>query len=237
MARDLGVTMHIVGRPGTGKTSALWHIAQEFNGTYVEIDGAHKKIKGMLELLLQSKRLWDREQHTTQLADAVQRAFQPRHTIVEGAGWEYVPQLLIVDEVQTLEATAVRELVRIQERCQLALVIAGNEERLAGTNKEIDTLEQNERRIAARCVLPGPSKRDCELIGASFNVEGKDAYAFVVEYGLATNFGDLNYLLTFAERLTGGVVGIRLNHLLDAHRLIGKNLKFNKELGRRKGAA
>ncbi|WP_208989286.1 hypothetical protein, partial [Pseudovibrio sp. POLY-S9] len=44
--------------------------------------------------------------------------------------------LLIIDEFQTLEASAKRELLNIQETCNLALVISGNGDRIAKSDKD-----------------------------------------------------------------------------------------------------
>ncbi|MGV8936990.1 MAG: AAA family ATPase [Allorhizobium sp.] len=218
---DLRFPVHLIGRPGTGKSSALWHISQEMGGSYCEISGPSKTMKGMFESLLRSLGRRIDSKYLADIADEVYRAFEPRQQYVEDiGGWRFLPRLLVVDEVQTLEATAFRELLRVQEKCSLGLVLAGNEERLAGDKRDAATWAQIESRIAMQRHLPGPGTRDCELIGATYNVEGRDAYAVLSSYGVATNFRDLVQLLETAKRLTGGTAGIRREHLEGSLRLL-----------------
>jgi DNA transposition AAA+ family ATPase len=180
---------------------------------YCEISGPSKKMKGMFEALLDSIGMRTGKKFLSDIAEEVYHHFGPRQIWCENGGWKFGPRLLVVDEVQTLEATAFRELLRVQEKCGLGLVLAGNQERLAGGTKDADTWAQIESRIAIQRHLPGPSKRDCELIGSTYNVEGADAYSAIAAYGMATNFRDLAQLLETARLLTGGTVGIRREHI------------------------
>lgn len=213
--------VHIVGAAGTGKSSALWHIAQSMGGYYCEISGPTKATKGLFELLLKTVGVWNGQKFISDLADAVYRAFEPvqRYSSAEGQ-WVMEPAFLAVDEVQTLEPTAFRELLRIQEKCEVGLIVAGNAERLAGKKQDAGTWDQIESRITMRRMLPGPSKKDCELIGSTFNVEGKEAYDALANFGMRTNLRDLTHLLEAAKRLSGGTTGIRKNHLEGALRTL-----------------
>lgn len=216
---DMRFPVHLIGRPGTGKSSALWHIANEFGGSYCEVSGQSRSIKGMYVMLLRSIGVGERHKYIADLADEVYRAFAARQSFENGE-WVSKPRFLVVDEVQTLEATAFRELLRVQEKCEMGLVLSGNAERLATTRQHAETWAQIESRVAMQRTLPGPSRRDCELIGASFNVEGKEAYAALCAFGTRTNFRDLVQLLETARRMTGSdtrnEVGIRLTHLQNA---------------------
>lgn len=220
-AIDLQYPVRVIGRPGTGKSSALWHIAQEFGGLYCEISQASKNTKGMLELLLQSADRWCGQQYVGQLADAVYSYFGEENYYPGNDVWRKPWPLLVIDEAQTLEPTAFRELLRVQEKCSLGMVLAGNAERLANTRKDADTWAQIESPIAMHRLLPGPSARDCELIGSTFNVEGRDAYSLLTSYGAVTNFRDLVQLLHTAKRMTGGVTGIRKPHLEQSLQILG----------------
>ncbi|MGG7517671.1 AAA family ATPase [Allorhizobium undicola] len=217
VAMEYRCSVHLIGRAGTGKSTALWHVARELGGSYCEVSQATKSTKGLFELLLDSIGRRTGKKYLSDIADEVYYYFQPRETVSE-EGWTYTPRLLVVDEVQTLEASAFRELLRVQEKCEVALVLAGNAERLAGRAKDANTWEQIESRISIQRPLPGPSRRDCDLIGSAYNVEGKDAYAALAAFGMRTNLRDLTKLLQFAAGLTGGT-GIRLKHLEDALRL------------------
>lgn len=185
LATNFRCCVHLIGRSGTGKSTALWHVARQMGGSYCEVSQASKNTKGMFELVLDS------------------------------IGWRHQQWLLVVDEVQTLEATAFRELLRLQEKCELALVLAGNAERIAGRAKDANTWEQIESRISIQRLIPGPSRRDCDLIGSAFNVEGTDTYEALAAFGMRTNLRDLTQLLELAGGMTGGT-GIRLQHLKDA---------------------
>jgi len=217
VATNFLCSVHLIGRAGTGKSTALWHVACDMGGSYCEVSQASKNTKGLFELLLDSIGCRTGKKYLSDIADEVYHLFRPALTW-DGDGWKHQPRLLVVDEVQTLEAPAFRELLRVQEKCELALVIAGNAERLAGRAKDANTWEQIESRISIQRHLPGPSRRDCDLIGSAYNVEGADAYEALAAFGMRTNLRDLTKLLEFARGLTGGT-GIRLKHLEDALRL------------------
>jgi DNA transposition AAA+ family ATPase len=219
LALALRFPVHIVGRPGTGKSSALWHVAREMGGSYCEVSAPSKGTKAMFELLLDSIGERTGKKYVSEIADEVYYRFQPHHAPSSDGEWHQFPRLLVVDEVQTLEPTAFRELLRVQEKCGVGLVLAGNAERLAGQKKDADTWAQIESRIAVRRTLPGPNKRDCELIGSTYNVEGKDAYEALSAFGTRTNFRDLTQLLEIAKSLAGNAIGIRKSHLETALRL------------------
>lgn len=225
--------VRIVGRPGTGKSTALWHVAEAMGGRYCEIAQASKAPKGMFELLIKTAGRWGVHSQRTAigiLSDEVYSYYEPRHMFSDSA-WVSRPQLLVVDEVQTLEATTFRELLRVQEKCEMGLVVAGNEERLAETRKkDAATWEQVESRILITRHQPGPSKEDCESIGSAHNVEGSDGYAVLVRYGMATNFRALTHLLEVATSLTGGGVGIRRAHLEAALALVSPKTSLQKLL-------
>ncbi|MCJ8509026.1 AAA family ATPase [Rhizobium lemnae] len=220
LSLELHRPVRLIGPPGTGKSCALWQVANEMGGSYCEITAGTKKTKSMLELLLFSIGVKSGKNYASDIEELVYYHFRGNDEFIDGE-WRTLPRLLVVDEVQTLEVTAFRELLRVQERCSIGLVLAGNKERLAGGKNDADTLEQINSRILPPWHLPGPTKRDCELIGSTFNVEGTDAYSVLTAYGTATNFRALVHLLEFAQRLTAGAVGIRREHL-------EKGLKFFK---------
>jgi DNA transposition AAA+ family ATPase len=209
--------VHIVGRSGTGKSTSLWHIAHEMGGSYCEVSEPSKNTKGMYELILDSIGERSGRKYEREIAAEVYYRFLPQTN--SRTDWKPKPRFLVVDEVQTLEATAFRELLRVQEKCEVALILAGNAERLAGTKRDARTWEQIDSRIGIRRTLPGPNKTDCELIGSAYNVEGKDAYEALCAFGMRTNFRDLTQLLDIAKQLTGGTTGIRKGHLETALRV------------------
>lgn len=195
---------------------------------------ASKTPKGMFELLIKTAGRWGYHSQRlaiSTLADEVYSYYEQRQLVADDGSWSSAPRLLVVDEVQTLEAPAFRELLRVQEKCEMGLLVAGNAERLAGTRKnDAATWEQVESRILAARYLPGPSKADCESIGSAHNVEGSDAYDLLVRFGMSTNFRALTQLLDFAARLTAGNVGIRRVHLENAIHITSPKTNLQKLL-------
>lgn len=131
------------------------------------------------------------------------------------ASYETGPRrLLIIDEIQTLEASSQRELLNIQETCDLALVVGGNGERLAKTKIDHAAWKQVDSRLGMKISLPALDRHDCISIGASFNVEGTDAYDAFVNFGTRTSARFLCRLLREARALAaGGGAGIRRHHI------------------------
>lgn len=217
IAMDFKCAVHLIGRAGTGKSSALWHVAQEMGGSYCEVSQASKSTKGLFELVLDSVGHRSGKKYMKDIAEDAYFYLEPSKVLKDGT-FVYEHQFLVVDEVQTLEAPAFRELLRLQEKCQIALILAGNAERLSGKAKDATTWEQIETRISIQQFLAGPSRRDCELMGSAFNVEGADAYEALAAFGMRSNLRDLTKLLEFAAALTGGT-GIRLHHIEQALRI------------------
>lgn len=210
-AMTFGWPTRIVSNAGYGKTTALYYLAQELGGTYCQVGYAHKTVPDMYRMLLAAFNIRSGKTYTRDLFDELiwdlQRSDFAR---------EYNPKprtLLIVDEVQTLEATAQRELLNIQETCDLALVISGNGERIAGTKIDRAAWRQIDDRIGMDIPLPGLTREDCQLIGSAYGVEGMDAYEAIANFGTQTTVRILGQLLDNAKRLTRTGGAIQLQHL------------------------
>ncbi|MFB2553223.1 hypothetical protein [Ensifer soli] len=118
-----------------------------------------------------------------------------------------------MDEAQTLEATALRELLNIQETCEFALIISGNGERIAKTKFDKGAWEQIDTRVGMDITLPGLNREDCQMIGATYGVEGMDAYNTISNFGTRTSVRLLARLLDNARSLTAKGGAIRLKHI------------------------
>lgn len=201
---------NLVGKPGYGKTTALWHLSMEYGGTYCPVSQTSKSAVGMYRLILDALGIYHSLRLAGDLLEKIIESFDRRHY-----GRSPKP-VLIVDEVQTLEATALRELLNIQETCGLALVMAGNGERLAARQVDHAAWEQIERRIGMTFRLLPLTKPDCDALALEFNVEGADAFAALTNFGTQTHASHLVRLLEQATILTGGTTGVRLEHIRSA---------------------
>jgi len=213
-ARAFDYPAYVISPPGYGKTTALWHLADEYKGFYCQIGAAQKSVSEMYRTLLSTFKILHNSTYQRDLFNVlVDSLLRESYYMSEPDD----KPLLIVDEFQTLEAQAKRELLNIQETCGLALVIAGNAERLVAENKrDTAAMEQIESRIGMRVTLPPLTEQDCIGIGAAMNVEGRDAYEAVESFGLQTNVRALVQMLQQADRLSGGGAGVRLQHIKSA---------------------
>ncbi|WP_417689464.1 AAA family ATPase [Roseibium sp.] len=197
----------ISSKPGMGKTTALKHHAEDKGTFYCEAGQASKSTKGMLKMLIDATGYSSGYQYIKDLSE----------TAIERLSVEYFgPMMIIVDEVQTLELSAFRELLRLQEMCGFSLVLSGNDRRLARTRIQDSALDQIVSRLGLRVELGAPTEEDCRNIGIDFDVEGKDAYDALRNFGHQTSVRDLVRLLTFAEQLRGASGSIQMHHLKTA---------------------
>jgi DNA transposition AAA+ family ATPase len=190
----------VISKPGMGKTTALLHFAQEFEAVYCTVQARYKDTAGVYLMLMAAYELVpDKESardHARQL-------------------YSELPQLdyacccpLVVDEYQTLEATALRELLNIVAECKIPLVLVGNGERLAKERKdERPALEQIWNRVRPTYRIDPPDFEDCRAFAIEFDVECKQpTYAALAAYGVKTSVRDLVCLLQEAREVRGAGV-------------------------------
>lgn len=141
-----GIAVSILHRQRSGKTTALFHSAQEQGGAYVQIGEAHKNIAGMYLAVLGAFNIHASSTYERELFNQVIRVLSPHWSKPDEPR-----RLLIVDEFQTFEDRTKRELLKIQETCGFALVLAGNSERIMSSGKkDVKALQQIEDRIGVR---------------------------------------------------------------------------------------
>ena len=209
---NLGEPVQVISDPGHGKTTALYYLSKELGGVYCLVGAAQKSVPDMYRLLLAAFGIYHDCNYTRDLYNVLVRNLKP-------SAWERenepakARRLLIVDEIQTLEATAQRELQNIQETCNLALVMSGNGSRLAKTKIDHAAWKQVDERLGMKIRLPLLNRQDCDLIGAAYGVEGMDAYEAIGNFGMRTTARHLGRLLREAKMLTTGTGGIRLQHI------------------------
>lgn len=206
---NFGEPVQVVSDPGHGKTTALYYLAKELGGVYCLAGQAHKTVPDMYRMLLAAFEIYHDCTYTRDLYNVLVRK-------LARTDWDrqHNPRrLLIVDEIQTLEATAQRELQNLQETCDLALIMSGNGSRLAKSKVDQSAWKQVDERLGMKIQLPKLDRRDCDLIGAAYGVEGMDAYEAIGNFGMRTTARHLGRLLREAKMLTTGTGGIRLQHI------------------------
>lgn len=220
----------ITGPAGSGKTTALHYLAQEYHGTYCAMGQAHKTAADLYRMLLTVFEIYHDCRYNrdlfSHLVDGLNERWQPD---------ERKRKLLIVDEVQTLSPMLLRELLNIQETCNLALVLSGNSERLAGGKAGRDAWEQIDSRIGMRVSVPNLTPNDCVQIAAAYGVEGMDAYSEIERIGTQSSIRRLAQILDSARMLTSEIEGaaIRLPHI--QHALAAMNYKQSFTVKQSKG--
>jgi len=200
----------ITSAPGMGKTTALREYAERTNAVYCEINQTTKGLKGMFEMLIEEHGYYSDKQYTSEIGKIC------HHHLSDYYNRRYCLSPLIIDEYQTLEPKNQRELLSLQERCGIPLVLSGNNERLAGKKEDRGALQQIESRIAMHTQLDRLSAQDCERLAVAFNVEGVDAYRALSSFGCKTSVRELVRLLEECERIVNGAGGIRLHHVESA---------------------
>ncbi len=157
LAKNTPMVISISGAPGTGKTTALLHRTIENNERCCSITSAHKSVRGLMLLLLEVYGCgFYRDRPSTY--DIHNKLYYT----LPGYGFDgRYPSLLIIDECQSLNNDAMRELLSMQEHASISLVLSGNDQRLAQTKSHDSALGQIARRIDWRIQLGQPTTEDC----------------------------------------------------------------------------
>lgn len=190
-----------VGAVGVGKTAALRQLKAEGAAAYWEVTQHTKGVKPMFLKLLDAYHIMPYHQFTYELGDQVRRNLEGNR----------LP--LLVDEYQNLAPIVLRELLSVQERCGFPLLLAGNRERLASTKRDKGAMEQIESPIGAVFHIGLPTREDCINIGVEYNVEGRDAYEAIANFGQNTSLRRLCFLLDICVAATGGVGSLSLQRI------------------------
>ncbi|MCO8146859.1 AAA family ATPase [Rhodovulum tesquicola] len=200
---------HVISSPGRGKTTALYHLAREYDGAYLEIGEQQKTPAGLYRGLLEAIGAIDPSgldrKYERDLFDSV------IHHMTRRMDWSGAQKdLLVVDEFQTAEDRTKRELLRLHETCGFALVLSGNAERLASSGKRDPVaLQQIEDRIGARFFLPKLDQSDCDLIAKAYGVKDEAALWAARTLGTKGNARELVQTLQMARHgAQGGAVSL-----------------------------
>jgi DNA transposition AAA+ family ATPase len=204
----------VISRPGMGKTTALRHFEGEVGAVYCMVKAQHKDTPGMYQMLMAAYGMY-REGKSTR-DDALQVYRDLKRSAFDGENWTLRrhDRPLLVDEYQTLEATALRELLNIVEECQIPLVLCGNGARLAKERKaDQAALDQIWNRVRPTYQIDPPDGDDCRKLAVEFDVEfDRATYDALAMYGANTSVRDLVCLLGEARAVAGPGV-IKLHHI------------------------
>lgn len=199
-ARKWPYPSRVISRPGMGKTTALKHFASDLEAVYCSVQARYKKTEGMYLMLMAA---YGPEPDKEVARDNARQLYSELPQL------DYACIPLVVDEYQTLEATALRELLNIVAECKIPLVLVGNGERLAKEPKDDrPALEQIWNRVRPTYVIDPPDLEDCRAFAIEFDVECKQpTYAALAAYGAKTSIRDLVCLLQEAREVRGaGIV-------------------------------
>ena len=115
----------VVGKPGNGKSTALLKLElEQSNIVYIQASSSQTNLNGLLEGLLAAMDVHHGRKHLRDMMELVMDNFDSQQLIV------------LVDEYQTFNLNAIRELMRMCESSLTPLVLVGNKERLKATGSE-----------------------------------------------------------------------------------------------------
>jgi AAA domain len=210
----------VYGKAGLGKTVALHKIASETGAALFEVDPTSKGPGAMLESFILAFGHRTQGRTTRDLLYQCKQIARPdSHALQYGWGGLSPDQyrqsrLLLVDEYQNFEPSALRLLFGICFEAQLPLLVCGNSESLISRSRESKlAMEQLSQRMLMRFEVRKPLASDCRNIGILFNVEGMEAYAAIAAFGCQTSLRELVDLLRKATFITGGEGSIKLHSL------------------------
>ncbi|MCP5074143.1 MAG: ATP-binding protein [Rhodobacteraceae bacterium] len=209
-AVDRGECLTIIGPPGCGKSMAVkFAVSIDCNLRYVTATPASAGMKAFL---------W--QVHGAFGVDSM------RHSIsgLQDNLWVALREIrreasvaLIVDEAQNLDLKTLRTALFLHDEAGLLVILVGNSSVLKKTKTKDAAFDQLADRQGEPLRIPGITRGDIEAFGVLHNVEGVDAYALLVRYGLEEqSFRGVMRLLKSARSLAGSAGSIRHSHLKSA---------------------
>lgn len=207
--KDMGL---IVGSPGTGKTTAIEYYRTTRPNVFTATMEPAKSSTHHLLLELASV-LKISEKAALAISDAVVRRLKDRDA------------LLVIDEAQHLQSSAIDQLRTIYDKAKCGVVLAGNESVVAKLGDPIRTpqLAQLYSRFGMRLTLQRPANADVDALMKAWDVADKDERQFLRL--VASKPGGLRALdkvLVAAGAMSAGESKPRtIGHLRDAWSRVG----------------
>lgn len=191
LAREIGKNAAIVGRPGVGKTRALWAYAEQndcylMTATAVTGNALRDLLRELGERLLI---------HVSgSIADMQRQMFR----------YDFSGRVFVIDEAQNLKLQAYRELLHLHDFTGLCLVFCGNEEVLKRVNTDRGAFAQISRRVPLRTDINSILDEDCDRLGSALGVEGMDAFKMLRAIGRVYHTDGVVSVLEIARRFVNG---------------------------------
>lgn len=204
---DRKSTVLIVGPPGIGKTATLLHIVEQepTRARMIVVTPATKGVKAFLISVANAFNIMTVREQTHDIQQ-----------ILCDRLWGLDHAYLIIDEAQNLDLDAFRTALYLHEETKLPITFVGNPTTLRRVNSKAAAFEQISDRLYHRVELAGVIREDAIAFGVHHNVEGADAYDFLVRFGLKTSLRQLDGLLWEARSRAGARGSIAIGHLVDA---------------------
>lgn len=163
---DMGL---IIGPPGSSKTCSIeYYRASQPNVFVATMEPAKSSTHHLLFELATVLRIGDARSVLT-ISDAVVKRLKDREA------------LLVIDEAQHLQSSAIDQLRTIHDKAKCGVVLAGNEQIIGklGDPERTPQLAQLYSRFGLRLILQRPTTSDTDALLKAWNVEDKDERAFM----------------------------------------------------------
>lgn len=211
IAREEREATLVVGPPGVGKTMTLQRIAgEDRRARLMTATPAASRLRGFLTTVADVFSIHTARDSSLEIQRTLEYALQ--EPAAEGA-------TLIIDEAQTLELEALKTAFYLSEAVRLPIAFVGNPAVLKRRRSEAAAFDQISDRLFYRETIEITAE-DVQAFGVEFNLEGREAYALLVRFGLATSLRQVAALLRSARVRAGACGSILFPHLADALRLL-----------------
>lgn len=192
LARELNKNAAIVGRPGVGKTRALYAYAVKCQGSAYLMTSTAVTGNALRDLF-------------RELADVLGIPTSGSIANMQRQMLQYdlSGRVLIIDEAQNLKLQAFRELLHLHDFTDLCLVFCGNDEVLKRVNTNKGAFAQISRRVPLRAEVNSILDEDADRLANAFGVEGMEAYKMMRAIGGAYHTDGIVSVLEIARRFAG----------------------------------
>ncbi|KQX34094.1 hypothetical protein ASD04_17795 [Devosia sp. Root436] len=203
-----GHPARIVGPSGIGKSGVIAEILDEGLALGCEVRLPDSSPRGVYRMLL---RLYEIKVTNTTLNELADRVYRE---IPERNHGEWI-EPIILDEFQSIEPLALRELLRVQSKIGFGLLLVGNGETVVkrANADQVRAMEQINNRFGMDIKIDGLLDSDFDRVADEWAVENeastRDALA---RYGRQFSLHQLVMLLTSARKLSG-IGTVRMEHL------------------------